>query len=448
MFFYRRPTGKTDDTAVGALEARLQERDQAHRKEMEALKEHYEDKLSEQVRRETDALNRERERAANERKLLVEAHEAAINNLKASHSEQLQRQQEVHEAAIQSLKENFSHQIAATAEQLKTVTADMLKQRQEEFSETSGRRITQILEPLQSSIGEMRKAVNENTTTHNDLGGRLDGQLQMLMQQTASAKESAERLATALKGGNKIQGTWGEKILTELLESLGLEEGKHFDTQVTLPNGTKPDVVFHLDNNRELVVDSKVSLKAFCDYLEAENEEQRQDALARHIQSIKNHITELANKDYSRHIQSPKSSVGYVIMFIPNTSALLLATANEKGLWRKAMEQNVYIADEQTLYAALRIIDLTWIQIEQAQNQEKVFALAGELLDRVEKFLNYYKEIGDSLDKAQKNYIQGEKKLREGGKSIPQTARKLEQLGARNPKSKGLIDRYLGDPND
>ena len=193
----------------------------------------------------------------------------------------------------------------------------------------------------------------------------------------------------------------------------------------------RPDVILHLDTRREVVIDSKVSLTAYIDYVNAQTEEDRQKYLKAHVDSIQKHVRELSAKDYSSYIKPPKVKMDYVIMFIPHSGALWTAVNLQPDLWRKAMEQNVFIADEQTLFAALRIINLTWTQIAQAQNHEKVYALADEMLERVGMFMKKYHEIGKALENAARAYEEGEKKLLPKGQSILNTCAKLERLGAR-----------------
>lgn len=173
------------------------------------------------------------------------------------------------------------------------------------------------------------------------------------------------------------------------------------------------------------------------DYVNAETEDERKKYLDAHIKSINKHVEELSKKDYSSYIQPPKLKMDYVIMFVPHTGALWTALNVQPNLWRKAMEKNVFIADEQTLFAALRIINLTWTQITQVQNHEKVYALANEMIDRVGQFIKKYQAIGKALDNAKSAYEDGEKKLQPNGQSILQTCGKLIKLGAkqsdRNP---------------
>ena len=205
----------------------------------------------------------------------------------------------------------------------------------------------------------------------------------------------------------------------------------------------RPDVILHLDERREVIIDSKVSLKAFVDYVNAENEVDRQAFLKAHLDSLKKHVKELAAKDYSSYVQAPKVSAGYVIMFVPHSGALWTALNAEPDLWRRAADMNVYIADEQTLYGALKIVRMTWTQVAQAQNHEKVYALANEMIERVGRFMEKYDALGKALRKATDEYDDGMKKLDVRGQSIINTSRKLIDLGARNSDRhpvKALVD--------
>ena len=173
------------------------------------------------------------------------------------------------------------------------------------------------------------------------------------------------------------------------------------------------------------------------EYLDSDNETDRKQHLKLHIESIMKHVKELSEKDYSSYIQPPKVRMNYVIMFVPHSGAMWTALNAQPDLWRKAMAQNVFIADEQTLFAALRIVKLTWTQIVQTQNHERVYALANEILDRVGQFTKRYQALGKALESATNAYDEGKRKLQPSGQSILQTCAKLEKLGAkqseRNP---------------
>ena len=337
----------------------------------------------------------------------------------------------------------FDETIAKVTAQMRDATDEMLKKRQEEFSASSNTSLGQIVNPLKETIDKMKEAMKENTIKQTEIGGEIKTQALNMMRQSEAAKNSADELTRVFRHAGRVQGNWGEIILDELLESQGLTKGVHYDIQSSIRDSAgdvvrnvddhsmRPDVILHLDQKRDVIIDSKVSLTAFMDYVNAEDEADRQRYLKAHVDSIRKHVKELSTKDYSSYVKPPKVRMDYVIMFVPNTGALWTAITAQPDLWRNAMDSNVYIADEQTLFAALRIINLTWTQITQAQNHEKVFELANELMDRVGQFMGKYKSMGDALTKAVKAYEEGDKKLQPGGQSILQTCGKLRKLGAK-----------------
>lgn len=343
----------------------------------------------------------------------------------------------------QELRLRFDETMAKVSAQVRSATDDMLRQRQKEFAESSNAGIGQIVAPLRETIDKMKKAMEDNTLRQTAMSGEMRAGIENMIRQSAAAQKSAEELARAFRHGTKVQGDWGETVLAELLDSQGLTRGVHYDVQTVVRDSSgkvvkseegsmmRPDVILHLDSRRDVIVDSKVSLSAFVDYVNADNEEDRQKYLKAHIESLRRHVAELSAKDYSSYVKSPKVSMDYVIMFVPHSGALWTAINAQPDLWRRAMEKNVFIADEQTLFAALRIINLTWTQIAQAQNHEEVYALADEMIDRVGQFVKRYQALGKALDSACKAYDDGERKLSEKGQSIIRTCSKLIDLGAR-----------------
>ena len=340
-------------------------------------------------------------------------------------------------------EQRFNETMSRMSEQMKNATADMLKDRQKEFADSSNQQLGQIVNPLRETIDKMKQTMADTTLKQTEMSSVLKDNIERSMQQAMAAKKSAEELANALKHGSKVQGDWGEAVLDELLTSQGLVRGIHYDTQTVIRDAQgntvhtddgatlRPDVILHLDQRREVIIDSKVSLTAFLDYANADNEADRQRFLKTHIDSLQKHVKELSTKDYSAYVQPPKVRMDYVIMFVPHTGALWTALNAQPDLWRKAMEQNVFIADEQTLFAALRIISLTWTQIRQAENHEQVYRLANEMLDRVGQFMKKYTAIGKALKTATTAYDDAERKLQPSGQSILQTCAKLQKLGAK-----------------
>ena len=392
----------------------------------------------------TETLLQEKEKAyQNALEEKNKAFQSALDEKSKAFQSALDEKERVHQEAMHTQQRQFDVTMEKVSAQMKVATDEMLKQRQKEFADASNQNLGQIVNPLRETIDQMKQVMAENTEKQTQLGGEMKANIENMMRQSEAAMKSADELNRTFRLGNRVQGDWGETILDELLESQGLKRGIHYETQpyirdaagniIHTENGSimRPDVILHLDQRREVIIDSKVSLTAFMDYSNATTEEERKRLLKAHIDSLKAHVRELSTKDYSAYIQPPKARMDYVIMFVPHSAALWTALNAQPDLWRNAMAQNVFIADEQTLFAALRIINLTWTQIAQAQNHEKVYALANEMLERVGQFMKKYDAIGQALNRANQAYEEGGRKLAPTGQSILTTCAKLQKLGAK-----------------
>lgn len=408
-------------------------------------------------------LGRNRKRES-ELEAQVRVLESANANLKEQALRDKEEWQTHTREMLDSQQAKFDETIAKVTAQMKSATEDMLKRRQEEFAASSNSSLGQIVNPLKETIDKMKEAMHENTLKQTSISSEIKTQAENMMRQSAAAKQSADELTRVFRHAGRVQGNWGEIILDELLESQGLTKGVHYDIQSSIRDAAgdvvrndsehsmRPDVILHLDMERDVIIDSKVSLTAFMDYVNSDDENERQRYLKAHVDSIQKHVKELSAKDYSSYVKPPKIKMDYVIMFVPNTGALWTAVKAQPDLWRNAMEKNVYIADEQTLFAALRIISMTWTQIRQAENHEKVYELANEMMDRVGQFMDRYKAIGKALENAGKAYEAADKKLQPSGQSIIQTCAKLQKLGAKqsskNPIPQLTDQSALEDTSD
>ena len=426
------------------LNSRAQQAEQAAKLQVEAAFQTEKTGLQAEIKYSQERVKELQEQIAEAKKEGAQAVEAAKAELNKRHADDLVARAAAHKEAMDALQARFDETVSKVTAQVKEQTNEMLKARQKEFSETSNVSLGQIVNPLKENIAELKKAMEEGNKEQAERNGEMKERIKSLMEHSDAARKSADELAAAFKHGSKVQGDWGETILEELLNSHGLTKGIHYDTQSVIrdKNGNvvrseggnmmKPDVILHLDERREVIIDSKVSLTAYVDYVNAENEAERQIHLKNHIESIKKHVKELAAKNYSSYVESPKVTAGYVIMFVPNIGALWTALKAEPDLWRKAAEQNVYITDEQSLYGALKIVSLTWTQVAQTQNHEQVYKLANEMIERVGMFMERYDAIGKALEKATFEYGEGKKKLSTKGQSIINTSNKLIELGAKN----------------
>lgn len=362
-----------------------------------------------------------------------------------------ERQAAARQDYARQLEENnkmMTDRMLMMEERLKNATTELLKLRSQELQQTNTTQMSSIINPLKETIGEMKQAMENTREQGTKNTASLEKAIENVLKRAAEIGLKADNLANALRNENKTQGNWGEMILSELLESQGLKKGVHYTVQETLrdeygnaivndESGKKmiPDVILHFPDNRDAIIDSKVSLSAFIDYQNADSEEQRNEAVLRHVQSIRSHVRELVKKDYKSYIKPPKQTLGYVIMFVPNETALQLALLNDDGLWRDAYEKGVFITGEQNLMAVLRLIEMAWVQQEQTKSQEEILKQARLFLDRVGDFLKYFDDVSKKLDDAQTSYRKAKEKLLDGRQNIMGPARKLAEMsGQENPK--------------
>lgn len=362
-----------------------------------------------------------------------------------------ERQAAARQDYARQLEENnkmMTDRMLMMEERLKNATTELLKLRSQELQQTNTTQMSSIINPLKETIGEMKQAMENTREQGTKNTASLEKAIENVLKRAAEIGLKADNLANALRNENKTQGNWGEMILSELLESQGLKKGVHYTVQETLrdeygnaivndESGKKmiPDVILHFPDNRDAIIDSKVSLSAFIDYQNADSEELRNEAVLRHVQSIRSHVRELVKKDYKSYIKPPKQTLGYVIMFVPNETALQLALLNDDGLWRDAYEKGVFITGEQNLMAVLRLIEMAWVQQEQTKSQEEILKQARLFLDRVGDFLKYFDDVSKKLDDAQTSYRKAKEKLLDGRQNIMGPARKLAEMsGQENPK--------------
>ncbi len=351
----------------------------------------------------------------------------------------LVKQQEAHnEASVKLLKERFDGTIAELQASLKAATAELLKQRQEEFSESSRKSLDLLLQPLKTDLAHMQKTMSDGRVSQAELKTSMEKQIEHLLQQTTLTAKSADELARALTHDPKYQGNWGERECEELLEHQGLRKGVEYDTQVDIKyrdedgktRDFRPDFILHLDAKRDVIIDAKVSLTAFKDYCNAADEAERVACLKRHVASMEAHVKELSEKDYASYVRAGQT-INFVIMFVPITGALWTALQQQPDLWRKAMDKHVYIADEQTLFAALSIVKMTWTTYTQLEQYQEVFKKAEVIVDRVGEFYERFQGVGVALTKAQTAYKGCADKLEDHGQSIIVAARDMKKLGVR-----------------
>ena len=339
-----------------------------------------------------------------------------------------------YEKALAQMKETIVASMTAETEKL-------LRKREKELSEGNQNTMDGILKPLKESISAMEKAMKDNASSHLETTAKLSEQLKNavkeMQEKTSDVGRKADSLSEALTGKPKVQGCFGENFLEAILAGEGLQEGKHYSREAANEDLSRPDFVFHFKENleqKDLIVDSKVSLTAFVDYMNAGSEEEKSAALDRHLKSVRKHIDELARKEYAK--KNARSFADYVLMFMPRDMAFRVALEADQMLWQEAYKKGVLIVTEQTIMPFLKIMQLTWNKFQHDTNTQKITLAAQNMIDRVGAFYDSYTELGRKLKSVCGEYNKGITKLQDSGQSITTSARQVISLGIRRSKGK------------
>ncbi len=360
-----------------------------------------------------------------------------LANEQANHERAVKDLQESHEKALRDMKETVVANMRAETEKL-------LKAREQELKAENQTNMDGILKPLKESILKMEKAMNDNKESHVETTAKLSEQLKQavkeMQEKTSDVGRKADTLSEALTGKPKVQGCFGENFLETILAGEGLEEGKHYSREAANEDLSRPDFVFHFKEGleqKDLIVDSKVSLTAFVDYMNAETDEEKSAALEKHIKSVRKHIDELSRKEYAK--KNAKSFADYVLMFMPRDMAFRVALEADPMLWQEAYKKGVLIATEQTIMPFLKIMQLTWNKFQHDTNTLKITAAAQNMIDRVGAFYDSYIDLGKKLKAVAAEYNKGVTKLQDSGQSITTSARQVISIGVRRSKGKEFI---------
>lgn len=385
---------------------------------------------------------------------LMEVSKQLQEEQKLQHEQYEQEQKQQQQEQKQQQEEQMRQQLNLIREQMNSTSEKILKERAEQLSAVNKEQLSGILTPLQTHIQQMREAVERSDREHNSTMQRLDATIKTSIEQSRQVGERADKLAQALTGENKTQGNFGELRLKQLLEGMGLQEGEQFTLQETIrdkdgyvvyeEDGHRliPDAILHFPDKRDVIIDSKMSFTAFEDYHNAETEAQRQDALKRHLTSMRNHVNELARKNYSKYIAEGHAKLDFVLMYVFSESALQLALSNDATLWKDAYDRGVIITGSQNLYTMLRVLEMTWKQVRQVENQQKIMECANMIVDRVQLFAERFESVKQQLQKTQDSFDKLESITAESGQSILTPASRLLKMGAsQNPKRKKQLQQ-------
>nr|WP_148261791.1 DNA recombination protein RmuC [Glaciecola nitratireducens] len=371
-------------------------------------------------------------------------------NLQASYqSQQVGFEQERKSFAEKlNLLENAERQLSI---QFENLANKIFEQKSEKFTKTSETGITQLIAPLKEQIESFKRQVSDQYVKEGQERASLKTEILSLKELNKQITEEAAALTNALKGDNKQQGNWGELVLERILSESGLRNGHEYETQKSLKNvhgkRYQPDVVVHLPNDKDIVIDSKVSLIAHERYVNAKTDEGRQRAIKEHVNSISGHIKGLSKKDYQD--LTGVRTLDYVLMFIPIESAFISAIEHAPDLIKRALDNQIMLVSPTNLLVALRTINNIWQYEYQNQNANKIAEQARKMYDKFHGFITDMEKIGRNVDATAKAYEAAMGKLSTGRGNLVRQAEQFKKLGVSPTKSIdiGLVDSSA-DGND
>lgn len=341
----------------------------------------------------------------------------------------------VQTADYERLNELLIHERKELSEQFSknfsVMASDILDQKARSMNVAANENIANLLKPLSENLKDFREKI--------DMEGKhrfaLQSEVQRLAELNAVMSRQAQSLTEAMRGNSKTQGDWGEMILETLLENSGLKQGIHFKTQQTIKNedgaNLRPDVILSLPDEKQVVIDSKVSLTAYVNYTEAADADAQKRALSLHITSLRNHINELGAKKYNTLIGG---SPDFVIMFIPTEPALLIGLQSAPELWQEAYAKGVILSSPSNLFGILRIVDDLWRRDTQSRYAIEIARQGGDLYDKFVLFAENFLEVGKAINKSADLFSKTKSQLSEGTGNLVRRTEKLRELGIKASK--------------
>jgi len=318
----------------------------------------------------------------------------------------------------------------------KNLANEIFDDKSKKFTATNKESLNAVLNPLQERIQRFEKRVEETYDKESKERFSLAKEIENLQKLNTRISEEAINLTNALKGDNKAQGSWGEFVLESILEKSGLVKGREYEVQVSLKDEeggkAQPDIIVHLPESRDIIIDSKVSLKAWDAYSAAKEESIKEEALKQHIASIRNHVKLLSSKDYQNLVGV--NSLDYVFLFMPIEAAYSAALQEDPELFQFAFERNIIFVVPTTLLTTLKTVQNLWRLAQQNQNANEIAERAGALYDKFVAFVDDLDDVGHRIDASKKSFEKARNKLLSGRGNLVKRAESLKQLGAKTSK--------------
>jgi len=336
----------------------------------------------------------------------------------------------------------FNAELSAMKSQFEAVSTRLLKERSEEFKGENREHMESVTKPLLQELNNMREMLGRTKEGNDKNIAELNGAIRTMVEQSRKLGADAENLADALKNRGKVQGDWGEVVLANILNDSGLRENMEYFIQksYTGENGRelRPDVVVKCSDGSNVIVDSKVSLTAYTDYVSAENDEERETACKENLASIMKHVDELAAKNYPKVVPH---AVPYVLMFVPNEGSYILAVNKDPAISQKAYRKGVLIINPTNLMLALNLILLTWQNTRQEENCINIMKTAEGLYEKFCGFTDNFVKVGRQLNMVQTAYADALGQLKDGKGNILSRFETMKQLGIATTKT---VNEKLG----
>jgi len=362
---------------------------------------------------------------------------AAQNNELLTLSAQLETQNRNLEEKLTEQKAEIEKIQQRFTLEFQNIANKLLKENSSEFAQANQKRLDEILTPLKENIKAFEKKVEDKYDNELKERTSLIEQIKSLSDLNQQMRTDAQNLTKALKGDSKAQGNWGEFILEKILESSGLKKGEQYETQFATTNdeGARiyPDVLIKLPEDKHIVIDSKVSIVAYTNFMEAQTEEEQVACVKAHIASVKSHINGLSEKNYShaKGINSPD----FVLMFLPSEPSFSFTLQSDQSIYNYAWDRKIVLVSPTTLLATLRTISSVWKQENQTKNAIEIAKQSGALYDKFVGFLEDLNKIDKGLKSSQSAYDEAVKKLQFGSGNLVGRVEKLKVLGAKTTKN-------------
>lgn len=365
------------------------------------------------------------------RKLQADLSEARMEQARLAAVAESARRQGEQEALRMKRYEEEMHRRAETMKtEFRNLANEILEAKAATLKHVNNEQLEAVLGPLKENIDKLGKSVVDGRIAGAQQKESIEHAIRGLMEKTEKIGEDAVNLTKALKANPKIQGDWGEMILERMLEESGLRRGEEYFVQENCrtEDGTnlRPDVIIRFPEKRSIVIDSKVSFTAYVDYVNATGKAEQSRALASHLASVREHVNELAAKDYSKVV---KDSIGYVLMFVPNEGAYIAAVEKDKDLLAYAYKKRIIVISPSNLMMALQLAYNLWQSERQSRNVEEIIRRGNLLYEKFVTFVGTFEKVGRQLDETRRQYDQAFGTLARGNGNLIVSLTKLKDLG-------------------